>query len=377
MVGGGEGAFIGAVHRAAAALDGEYALVCGAFASDAARSLRTGAALDLPAERSYASYDAMLAAEAALAADRRMEVVVIVTPNHLHLPVARAALQRGFHVLSDKPATLNLAECFELRNAVAASGRLYGLTHAYSAYPLVVEAAERVRAGALGKIRKVIVEYTQGWLAEPIEKNGQKQALWRLDPERGGASGCMGDIGVHAFQLAELVSALRTTQLCAELNRVVPGRKLDDDGTVLLRFDNGATGTLIASQICTGDENDLRLRVYGDAASLEWHQQEPNTLLLKPAHAPVQQLRTGGPGLGAAALAHTRLPSGHPEGYLEAFANLYRTFAAQVRAHAGGASPPHTVPGIDAALRGMAFVDTVVAASASAQKWHKFPEVGT
>jgi predicted dehydrogenase len=237
---------------------------------------------------------------------------VIATPNHLHLPVAREALQRGFHVLSEKPATLNLAECFELRDAVAASGRLYGLTHPYSAYPLVVEAAERVRADELGTIRKVIVEYTQGWLAEPIERSGQKQALWRLDPKQGGASGCMGDIGVHAFQLAELVSGLHATELCADLNRVVPGRQLDDDGTVLLRFNNGATGVLVASQICTGDENDLRLRVYGDAASLEWNQQEPNSLWLKPAHAPIQQLRAGGPGSSAAARAHTRLPAGHP-----------------------------------------------------------------
>jgi predicted dehydrogenase len=319
----------------------------------------------------------MFAAEAALPADRRMEVVAIVTPNHLHLPVARAALSRGFHVLCDKPAALSLAECFELRDAVAKSGRLYGLTHPYSAYPLVVEAVERVRADALGTVRKIIVEYTQGWLAEPIENAGQKQALWRLDPQKAGASGCMGDIGVHAFQLAELVSGLRATELCAHLNRVVPGRQLDDDGAVLLRFNNGATGVLVASQVCTGDENDLRLRVYGDAASLEWRQQEPNTLWLKPAHAPLQQLRTGGPGLGHAARAHARLPSGHPEGYLEAFGNLYRTFAAQVRAHPSGTSTAHTVPGIEAALRGMAFIDTVVAASASAEKWHAFPEVGT
>ncbi|MEO8466517.1 MAG: Gfo/Idh/MocA family oxidoreductase [Gammaproteobacteria bacterium] len=377
MVGGGEGAFIGAVHRTAAALDGEYGLVCGAFASDAARSREFGIALDLPPERSHSSYEAMFAAEAALPADKRMEVVAIVTPNHLHLPVARAALQRGFHVLCDKPATLSLAECLALRDAVAASGRLYGLTHPYSAYPLVVEAAQRVRSGELGTIRKVIVEYTQGWLAEPIERRGQKQAAWRSDPNKAGASGCMGDIGVHAFQLAELVSGLRTTQLCADLNRVVPGRTLDDDGTVLMRFANGASGTLVASQICTGDENDLRLRVYGDAAGLEWNQQEPNTLRIKPAHAPIQELRTGGPGLSAAAQAHARLPSGHPEGYLEAFANLYRTFAAQVRAHATGATPTHTVPGIDTALRGMAFIDTVVAANTSAQKWHPFPEVGT
>jgi predicted dehydrogenase len=376
MVGGGEGAFIGAVHRAAAALDGEYALVCGAFASTAERSRRAGEALGLPADRVYADYAAMFAAEAALPADRRMEVASIVTPNHLHLPVARAALAHGFHVLCDKPATLSLAECFELRDAVQKSGRLFGLTHPYAAYPLIAEAAERVRSGELGTVRKIIVEYTQGWLAEPIERSGQKQAHWRADPKQAGPSGCMGDIGVHAFQLAELVSNLRTTELCADLNRMVPGRTLDDDGTVLLRFDNGATGVLVASQICTGDENDLRLRVYGDVASLEWRQQEPNTLHLKPARAPVQQLRTGGPGLSAAARALTRLPAGHPEGYLEAFANVYRAFAAQVRGGGSGAAVEPSVPGIATALRGMAFVDAVVAASGSREKWHAFPEVG-
>jgi predicted dehydrogenase len=206
MVGGGEGAFIGAVHRSAAALDQETTLVCGAFSSDAERSRQSGASLNLPAQRCYADFAAMFAAEAALPADERMEFVAIVTPNHLHLPVATAALRHGFHVLSDKPATLNLAECFKLRDALAASGCLYGLTHPYASYPLVIEAAERVRAGALGTIRKVIVEYTQGWLAEPIERMGQKQATWRLDPTRAGASGCMGDIGVHAFQLAEHVT---------------------------------------------------------------------------------------------------------------------------------------------------------------------------
>jgi predicted dehydrogenase len=381
MVGGGEGAFIGAVHRSAAALDRETTLVCGAFSSDAERSRRSGISFNLPANRCYADYHAMFAAETALPADERMEFVAIVTPNHLHLPVATAALRQGFHVLSDKPATLSLAECVALRDALAASGRLYGLTHPYGAYPLVTEAAERVRAGQLGTIRKVIVEYTQGWLSEPIERSGQKQARWRLDPAQGGASGCMGDIGVHAFHLTELVTGLRVTELCAELNRIVAGRPLDDDGTALLRFDNGARGVLIASQICVGDENDLTLRVYGDRASLEWRQQEPNSLWIKSADAPALLLRTGGAGLGAAARAHSRLPSGHPEGYLEAFANVYRGFAAQVRAHAAGTSPPPSatpppVPGIDAALRGMAFIETVVAASHSAQKWHPFPEVG-
>ena len=378
MVGGGEGAFIGAVHRAAAGLDHALTLVCGAFASDPERSRRSGASLGLPPTRCYADFKSMFAAEAKLAPDERMEFVAIVTPNDLHLPVATAAFRAGFHVLSDKPATTTLAECQELKQALEASGCLYGLTHPYASYPLVVEAAERVRAGALGTVRKVLVEYTQGWLAEPIERRGQKQAIWRLDPKRAGLSSCMGDIGVHAFHLAEFVTGLRTTELCADLNRVVAGRELDDDGAAFLRFDNGAHGVLVASQICTGDENDLRLRVYGDAASLEWRQQEPDTLVLKHAHKPIEIVRSGGPGLGAAARAHSRLPSGHPEGYLEAFANVYRHFAAQVRARSGSdnGGPARPVPGIRAALRGMAFIETVVAASKSAQKWHAFPNVG-
>ena len=378
MVGGGEGAFIGAVHRSAALLDNEVELVCGAFSSDPERSRSSGARLSLPPERCYADYESMFEREATLPADARMEFVAIVTPNHLHLPVAAAALRRGFHVLSDKPATMSLAECLTLRDAVTKSGCIYGLTHPYTAYPLIVEAAERVRAGQLGTVRKVLVQYTQGWLAERVELRGNAQAAWRLDPARAGKSSCMGDIGVHAFNLAEFVTGLQVTELCADLNHVVAGRQLDDDGTALLRFANGAHGVLVASQICTGDENDLSLRVYGDAASLEWRQQEPNSLWIKHAHAPAQLVRSGATGLGHAARARSRLPAGHPEGYLEAFANLYRNFAAQVRARAAGTSaPPHAaVPGIDAALRGMAFIETVVTASGSQQKWHAFPEVG-
>jgi len=320
----------------------------------------------------------MFAAEAALPADARMEFVAIVTPNHLHYPVAIAAIERGFHVLSDKPATMSLAEARKLRAALAASGCLYGLTHPYTSYPVVVEARERVLAGQLGTIRKVIVEYTQGWLAEPVERSGNVQAAWRLDPARAGPSGCMGDIGVHAFNLAEFVTGLRVTALNADLSTVVEGRRLDDDATALLEFDNGARGVLIASQICTGDENDLRLRVYGDAASLEWRQEEPNTLRLRHAHDPAEVLRSGRGHLGTAAHYHSRLPPGHPEGYLEAFANLYRKFAAQVRARADGntdSAPVSAVPGIEDALRGMAFIETAVAASASERKWHAFPEL--
>jgi predicted dehydrogenase len=394
MVGGGEGAFIGAVHRSAASLDGDLELVCGAFSSDAERSRRAGASLHLDPARCYADYREMFASEGkrrtaargrpeknAANADNgadAMDFVVIVTPNHLHFPVAVAALKSGFHVLSDKPATVSLAECKKLRDEIAKSGLLYGLTHPYTSYPLIVEARERVAAGQLGTIRKVIVEYTQGWLADAVERTGNVQAAWRLDPARAGPSGCFGDIGVHAFNLVEFVTGLHVTELSADLNRIVEGRALDDDGVALLRFDNDARGILVASQICTGDENELRLRVYGESASLEWSQQEPNSLWLKHKHRPTELLRSGTAQLGMAARYHTRLPAGHPEGYIEAFANLYRVFGEQVRAHASGtthAVAAAKVPGIDAALRGMAFIETVVAANASPQKWHPFPEL--
>jgi predicted dehydrogenase len=377
MVGGGAGAFIGAVHRSAASLDGDLELVCGAFSSDAEKSRRAGASLHLDPARCYADYREMFASEAR--SHERMDFVVIVTPNHLHFPVAMAALKSGFHVLSDKPATVSLEECKKLRDEIKKSGLLYGLTHPYSSYPLIVEARQRVAAGQLGTIRKVIVEYTQGWLADAVERTGNAQAAWRLDPSKAGPSGCFGDIGVHAFNLVEFVTGLRVTELSVDLNRIVEGRALDDDGVALLRFDNGARGVLVASQICTGDENRLGLRVYGEGASLEWNQQEPNSLWLRHAHRPTELLRSGAGHLGTAARYHTRLPAGHPEGYIEAFANLYRVFGEQVRAHLSGSThavADAKVPGIEAALRGMAFIETAVAASESGQKWHAFPEVG-
>jgi predicted dehydrogenase len=308
-----------------------------------------------------------------------MDFAVIVTPNHLHFPVAVAALQSGFHVLSDKPATISLDECRQLQGEVERSGLLYGLTHPYTSYPLIVEARDRVAAGQVGTVRKVIAEYTQGWLADAIERKGNAQAAWRLDPNKAGLSCCFGDIGVHAFNLIEFVTGLRVTEISADLNSIVEDRVLDDDGTALLRFDNGARGVIVASQICTGDENGLRLRVYGDTASLEWSQQEPNSLWLKHARKPIELVRSGAGHLSMAANYHSRLPSGHPEGYIEAFANLYRIFGDQVRAHANGteyAVAGVHVPGIDAALRGMAFIETTVAASASADKWHVFPDLG-
>jgi predicted dehydrogenase len=369
MVGGGHGAFIGAVHRMAARLDDQYELVCGAFSSNAQRSIDSGVELGIARDRSYADFQAMFEREAALSAASRMQCVVIVTPNRTHLPIASAALDHGFHVLSDKPATATLAECRLLAARLRSSGMQYGLTHPYTAYPMMREAQARVASGALGKVRKVLIEYTQQWLASPVEHQGNKQARWRLDPAQAGVSSCMADIGVHAFNLAEFVTGLEVRQLCASLSSVVPGRKLDDDGTVLLQFDNGAAGVLVASQVCVGDENNFRLRVYGDRASLDWQQMECNSLWFRPVDAPAQLLRTGVTGTGSAAMAATRIPSGHPEGFLEAFANLYREFAQQLR---GGRS---AVPGIRAALRGMAFIEGAVASSAAGTKWQELPKV--
>jgi predicted dehydrogenase len=298
-----------------------------------------------------------------------MQCVVIVTPNHLHYAPALEALQHGFHVLSDKPATFSLEECRQLAAMVVSTGRLYGLTHPYTAYPAVVEARELVARGELGIIRKILVEYTQGWLAEALEHQGNAQAAWRTDPARAGSSCCMGDIGVHAFNLVEHVSGLKVTRLCAELNTIVPGRRLDDDGTVLLHFDNGARGTLLASQICTGNENNLVLRLFGDKGALEWQQMDPNSLWLRYNDRSSQLLRTGTPAMGAAAQAATRIPAGHPEGYLEAFANLFRSFAVQVRAHKAGTPAATAAPGMDAALRGMAFIEAAVQSSREGQRW--------
>jgi len=377
MVGGGEGAFIGAVHRMAAALDGEIELVCGAFSSQPERSRASGAALDLPDSRVYDDYETMMKAEAALPEDVRMQFVAIVTPNNVHFPVAEAALQAGFHVLSDKPATLNLAEALALRDLLNETGLLYGLTHTYTGYPLVKEARARIARGELGEIRKVVVEYPQGWLADRQEDTDNKQAAWRQDPKQAGVSSCMGDIGVHAANLAEYVSGQRISEICADLTSFVPGRELDDDGAVLLRFANGAKGVLHASQISVGEENAIKIYVYGENGGLSWEQQEPNTLWLKWADRPTQMLRTGGGYLGEEATANTRTPMGHPEGYLEAFANLYVAFAGQIRARNSGEKPnakAEDCPGIDAAIRGMTFIELAVAASASDVKWHPFEQ---
>jgi len=372
MVGGGQGAFIGAVHRIAAAIDQKIDLVCGAFSSTPEKSKASGADLLLPPERCYGTYQEMIQAEAALPADQRMDFISIVTPNHMHFPPAKAGLEAGFHVLSDKPATFNLQEAKDLKAIVAASGKLYGLTHNYTGYPMVKQARELVQSGQLGAIRKVVVEYPQGWLATALEQEGAKQAEWRTDPARSGAAGSMGDIGTHAENLAEYITGLKISQLLADLSIFVPGRQLDDDGNVLLRFENGAKGVLHASQISVGEENNLNIRVYGEKGGLEWHQVEPNTLLVKHMDKPTEIWRAAQGYLGEAATNACRTPAGHPEGYLEGFANIYKNFANHILS-LEAKTPPNPLdtdyPKIDDGIRGMAFIDAVVQSSAQGGVW--------
>lgn len=372
MVGGGHGSFIGDVHRMASRIDGQVELVCGAFSSNPDRSMLSGSDLHLPISRCYSDFNQMLTSERQLPASERMDFVAIVTPNHLHFPVAKAALESGFHVLSDKPATFNLDEALQLKSIVDASDRLYGLTHTYTGYPMVKQAKALVASGRLGKVTKIVAEYHQGWLAANEDASG-KQASWRVDPNQAGVSCCMGDIGVHAANLMEYVSGLEITELCADLGSVVAGRLLDDDGTVITRFNNGARGTLMASQIAVGEENNLTLRVYGEDASLSWQQQEPNSLWVKSNHNPSQLYRTGVGTLSANATNAARIPAGHPEGYLEAFANIYTDFAKQIIAFDDGKTNIEaTIPGVDEAIRGMAFIENTVAAHQSETKWHAF-----
>lgn len=375
MVGGGAGAFIGDVHRKAAALDGQIEQVCGAFSRSAENSIATGRSLFLDPERAYGSWQEMLDRERRRPADERMELVSIVTPNDVHLPVARAALEAGYHVISDKPATRDLAEALELKSAVESADGLYGLTHTYLGYPLVKEARDLAAQGELGKLRRIYVEYPQGWLSTLLEATGQKQADWRTDPERSGPSGCMGDIGTHAATLAEYITGDLIAEVCADLTIFVEGRKLDDDGAVLFRTEGGAKGVLTASQVCSGEENNLKIRVYGESGGLEWHQQEPNTLWLKRQGEPARRLRAGVDQgyLSAAAHAHMRTPSGHPEGYFEAFANIYRNFAYAIAAHEAGEAhdPLHDYPTIEEGVSGLAFIDAIIRNDRSGEKWTK------
>ncbi|MBK6932945.1 MAG: Gfo/Idh/MocA family oxidoreductase [Saprospirales bacterium] len=375
MVGGGIGAFIGAVHRMAAALDGEIELVCGAFSSDPEKSKVSGARLGLPAERVYGSFEEMIKREKRLEPGKRMQFVSIVTPNHMHYAPANMALQNGFHVICDKPLAFNMKEALALEKTVEKTGLLFALTHNYTGYPMVKQARQMIRHGELGAVRKIVVEYPQGWLSTNLEASGQKQAAWRTDPQRSGIAGAMGDIGTHAENLAEYISGLRIVELCADISTFVPGRQLDDDGNVLLHFENGAKGMLHASQISAGEENNLNIRVYGEKGGLEWHQMEPNTLLVKWLDKPMQVYRTGVGPLYPEAQAHTRIPAGHPEGYLEAFANIYRNFAVCVRAREEGAAPDPVYldfPSVQDGVRGMQFIERVIQSGKSAKKWLAF-----
>lgn len=366
MVGGGRGAFIGAVHRIAAALDGHIELVGGAFSSDPDRSRQSGADLYLDPHRCYGTYEEMLISEASLPPDQRMDLVSIVTPNHLHFDPAMMALRHGFHVICDKPLCLTVAEALQLQELVDTSGLILALTYTYTGYPMVKQARHLISSGALGRIRRVVVEYPQGWLSHAIETTDQKQASWRTDPARSGAAGAMGDIGTHAAHLLEYVTGLHIRELCADLHTHIPGRRLDDDGSVLLRLDHDALGLLYASQISAGEENNLRIRVYGESGGLEWAQMEPNSLIVRWLDKPVEIFRTGGPATSAAAQAHTRLPAGHPEGYLEAFANIYRNVALTLQARLAHQSPDPTYtdfPTVADGVRGMQFIAATVASA--------------
>jgi predicted dehydrogenase len=350
-------------------------LHCGAFSSNAEISKESGQELFLPDEKCYASYEEMIVTESKLPQDQRMDFVTIVTPNFAHFAPALMALEYGFHVLIDKPITISLNEAKQLQQKVKETGLILCLTHTYSGYPMVKQAKQMIAENTFGKIRKIMVEYPQGWLSTLTENEGNKQAVWRTDPSKSGISGCMGDIGTHAAQLAEYISGLKISKLCADINIVVSGRKLDDDGNVLLKFDKGANGILVASQIATGEENSLKIKIYGEKGGLEWHQMEPNTLIVKWPDAPAQIYRAGNSYLSKIANDNSRTPSGHPEGYLEAFANLYRNFAMTLSSKLEGKEPTATMldfPSVDDGVRGMAFIENVIASGKSDQKWFDF-----
>ncbi len=378
MVGGGSDAFIGAIHRLAAFMDNQIELVCGCFSINPEISVSSGKSYFLPDNRVYQTYQEMFENEVKLPEGEKMDFVTIVTPNFAHFGPAMMALTNGFNVVIDKPITFTLDEAKQLKAKIEETGLTLALTHTYSGYPAVKEARERVRRGDFGKIRKILVEYPQGWLSSKLEDTGNLQASWRTDPKRSGKAGCMGDIGTHAHHLAEYVTGLKTVEICAELNVFVPGRLLDDDGAAFLRFDNGAKGVLIATQIAAGEENAIKLRVYGDKGGLEWLQHEPNTLLVKWSDKPMEVVRVGSGYMSDIAKHNTRTPGGHPEGYLEAIANIYRNFSFTVRAKMNGETPKAEwldFPTVEDGIRGMQFIDTVVEAGYNdEQKWVKFAE---
>ncbi|MEJ5994627.1 Gfo/Idh/MocA family oxidoreductase [Pedobacter sp. Du54] len=375
MIGGGKDAFIGAVHRLAANMDGLIELTCGALSVKPEVAIESGQLLFLPADRIYTTYEEMLQKESELPANKRIDFVTIVTPNFAHFAPAMMALDKGFNVVVEKPITLTLDEAKQLKNKVEETGLSLCLTHTYSGYPMVKQARKFIKDGELGAIRKIIVEYPQGWLSKLSEREGNVQAAWRTNPAKTGKSGSMGDIGTHAAHLAEYISGLKITKVCADLNIVVPGRAIDDDGNVLLKFDNGSNGVLIASQIAAGEENALKIKVYGEKGGLEWHQMEPNTLIVKWLDQPMQVYRAGSGYLSDIAKHNTRVPAGHPEGYLEAFANIYRNFALTLMAKLNGETPSEEAldfPNVEDGIRGMAFIENVVSSSQSDQKWFDF-----
>jgi predicted dehydrogenase len=375
MVGGGKDAFIGAIHRYALNMDGLIELSCGALSINPEIAKDSARSLFLPEDRTYLTYEEMIKKEAALSANKRIDFVTIVTPNFAHFGPAMMALENGFNVVIEKPITFTLEEAKELKKKVDQTGLLLCLTHTYSGYPMVKQARSMVQSGALGKIRKIYVEYPQGWLSKLTEREGNAQAAWRTDPKKSGKSGCMGDIGTHAAHLAEYISGQKITKLCAALNIVVQGRALDDDGAVLLQFDDGATGVLMASQIAAGEENALKIRMYGEKGGIEWAQQEPNTLLVKWLDQPAQIYRAGGnygDRLSSFAVQNCRTPGGHPEGYLEAFANIYHNFALSLMHKLDGKQPTKEMldfPRVEEGIRGMAFIENVVKSNLSDKKW--------
>lgn len=376
MVGGGRDAFIGAVHRKAAALDGEIELVAGCFSSNAEKSKLSGQDFYLDTDRVYCDYEAMAAAEAALPADQRIDFVSVVTPNHMHYPVVRCFLEHGFNVVCDKPLALSVEEAESLQSLIEQTGQVFALTHNYTGYPMVKEARHQVASGALGELLKVVVEYPQDWLLSSLEADGQKQAAWRTNPALAGQSCCVGDIGTHAENLAHYITGLEIDHLCAEFTTFLEGRQLEDDGNFLIRYKGGAKGILYSSQISAGEENNLTIRVYGRLGSLEWHQEEPNELTLKYAGKPRQSLRRGNDYLCAAAQKATRLPPGHPESFIEAFANIYAEVAEAVRDHAAGqfkGAAAYDYPTVEDGLSGMRFIETAVASANSEAKWTAMP----
>ena len=379
MVGGGKDAFIGAIHRLAANMDGLIELSCGALSINPDLAKESGKELFLPEDRTYLTFEEMIEKESKMPEDKRIDFITIVTPNFAHYAPAAMALDNGFNVIVEKPMTFTLQEAKDLKKKLEQSGKTLCLTHTYSGYPMVKQAKAMVAEGAFGKIRKIVVEYSQGWLSRLTEREGNAQASWRTDPKKSGKAGAMGDIGTHAAHLAEYISGLRITKLCADLNVMVEGRALDDDGNVLLKFDNGAAGVLVATQIAAGEENNLKIRIYGEKGGIDWTQQEPNTLIVRWLDQPTQILRAGNnsPGLSSYALQNCRTPGGHPEGYLEAFANIYRNFAHTLMAKLDGKEPTKEMldfPGIEDGVRGMAFIENVVASGNSNEKWTDFVE---